>query len=256
MNYLLLGALGRSTKNWENFSDFLKREDPTANVHFLDLPGYGDEKHVGSPASIHKITNYVRRKWLKLLQHKEGPWCILCISLGGMVALNWMGRYPKDFKAGVLINTSSARISPPKDRLRPSARKQVFQIMRSSSFRTREANILKLTSSQDPRNLREIYKNRVRRAHAVPITTFLKQLLAAALYIPPKIITTPLLFLASEKDKMVNPVCSRDLAFYYSCDVHVHPTGGHELQIDDPAWVAKHTAQFCTSNSSSHSEKS
>lgn len=239
MNYLLLGALGRTTKNWEDFADHLKKAKPTAAVHFLDLPGFGDASETASPLSIDQTTDEVRAKWLLL--KKEKAWTLVCISLGGMVALNWLGRYPEDFIAGVLVNTSTSHINRLDHRFRPSARRQLYEIFKTNNASEREIKILKLTSHKFPE---EILKKRTERATTSPRINSLRQLIAAAFFKPPKLILTPLLFLAGENDQLVNPVCTRELAHYYSSTFFIHPTAGHEVQVDDPSWLAEKITQF------------
>jgi len=71
--------------------------------------------------------------------------------------------------------------------------------------------------------------------------TFARQLWAAASY-RPRTPTLPLLVLGSRGDRLVHPACSQAIATRWRSDFRQHPDAGHDLPLDDPAWVA---AQIC-----------
>jgi len=67
----------------------------------------------------------------------------------------------------------------------------------------------------------------------------LRQLLAAARFsAPPNRPTPPTLLLASEQDQLVSVVCSQTLARHWRSVLHLHPSAGHDLPLDDGMWVA------------------
>ena len=47
----------------------------------------------------------------------------------------------------------------------------------------------------------------------------------------------PLTVLASNGDRLCSPIASRRLAARLGAPLHVHPTAGHDLPLDDPDWV-------------------
>jgi pimeloyl-ACP methyl ester carboxylesterase len=49
----------------------------------------------------------------------------------------------------------------------------------------------------------------------------------------------PVLVLASAMDALVDPLCSRHLAAEWKTSLAVHPDAGHDLPLDDAAWVAR-----------------
>jgi pimeloyl-ACP methyl ester carboxylesterase len=55
---------------------------------------------------------------------------------------------------------------------------------------------------------------------------------------------TPTLLLASEQDQLVNVQCSRTLARHWGCSLQLHPRAGHDLPLDDAAWVADQVRQW------------
>jgi pimeloyl-ACP methyl ester carboxylesterase len=67
----------------------------------------------------------------------------------------------------------------------------------------------------------------------------IRQLAAAARYqAPAGAPLMPVLLLAGAGDRLVSPRCSEALARQWSAPLAVHPTAGHDLPLDDGAWVA------------------
>jgi len=55
--------------------------------------------------------------------------------------------------------------------------------------------------------------------------------------LPPPRPRTPTLVLSGSGDRLVAPECSVALEQHLGAVHHRHPTAGHELTLDDPAWV-------------------
>ena len=116
-NWILLRGLSRESAHWGAFVPLLQASFPDAKVTLLDLPGTGRFYQEDSPNTINGITEQVRS-----LAQSEGlleqPVTILALSLGAMVAWEWMLSHPKDISGAALINTSFAGLSPFYQRLR------------------------------------------------------------------------------------------------------------------------------------------
>jgi pimeloyl-ACP methyl ester carboxylesterase len=70
-------------------------------------------------------------------------------------------------------------------------------------------------------------------------TNALRQLAAAARYrAPSHVPSVPVLLLAGARDRLVDPRCSEALARHWNAPIAVHPAAGHDLALDDGAWVA------------------
>ena len=85
----------------------------------LDLPGNGEFAHLRAPSTVDGMVGFVRDAALQM--GVPGPYCVLAMSLGGMVATDWAQRYPGEIERLVLINTSMRPFSRMQERLRPSA---------------------------------------------------------------------------------------------------------------------------------------
>ena len=160
------------------------------------------------------------------------------MSLGAMVTVAWAQRHPQDIERAVLINTSLRPFSAFYQRLRPRNYLRVARLLLApASPRQIETAIFGMTTclASDAaigewvawRN-----ENPVSRRNA------LFQLRAALAFRAPEHAPAGrLLVLASARDGLVAPKCSRDLAAQWQVPLQLHPDAGHDLPLDDPAWV-------------------
>lgn len=238
-NWLLLRGLARESGHWGEFVPLLQNTFPDATINLLDLPGTGKFYQQPSPQSINAITDHVRNVALAqgILQQ---PVTLLAISLGAMVAWDWLQRYPQDLCAASLMNTSFANLSPFYQRLRWQSYPQFISLLLSRNSLQREAAILQLVSNRypnDPRISRawaDIYNQQ-----PMPISNSLNQIIAAARYQPEQHKPQqPVLLLNGLGDKLVSPQCSTAIQQHWQLALRSHPTAGHDLTLDEGEWVA------------------
>lgn len=235
--FILLRGLARAKRHWGPFLEEIKK-DSSHFVEALDLAGNGDQYQRNS--FLH-ISDYVedlrqRSQWIK---EQRKPW-IVAVSLGGMVAIDWATRYPKELSGIVVINSSLGQFSSPWQRLRPQALRHLKDILFSQwqhqAFE-RELHILRMVSNQ-ALDYKKKWALEFAKEASTSLPNFLRQLAAASRYkgplLPPEV---PTLLLASEKDRMVSVECSKKIAQFWHVPLKIHPWAGHELAFDDPAWV-------------------
>jgi pimeloyl-ACP methyl ester carboxylesterase len=225
---------------------------PGARVSYIDLPGTGVYYKIPSPRRIPEILPFVRERMLEItasdpeLQACAENRHLIAISLGGMVASEWLAKYPGDFKSCTLINTSFRGYSPLKQRLRIGALRHLYRAAVSSDPYTREEHVLKMISNRP--EIRDQTAGEWAKIHAsqpVSHENFLRQLAAAVHYRPPRHApSVPVLILTSEKDRMVDPACSESIATRWHAAIARHPTAGHDLPLDDAAWIAGQIRNF------------
>jgi pimeloyl-[acyl-carrier protein] methyl ester esterase len=237
-NWILLRGLTREAAHWGSFETHLQQAFPDAQIHALDLPGTGIYYQQPSPDSIPEITRQIRQ------QAHENGWLqakatLLSLSLGGMISWEWLQRYPAEINGAILINTSLATLNPFYHRLRWQNYFKLIQIAMQKEIYRRELAILKLVS-----NLEENYKTTAReweqiQTHRpVSLQNAKRQTLAAANYRPAlQQPIAPVLLLNSLGDRLVAPCCSTTISKRWSLPLVTHLWAGHDICIDDGAWV-------------------
>src|SRR5262245_59550277 len=98
--WLLLRGWARETRHWGAFPGELAAA-LGARVIAADLPGNGRLHGRRSPLSVARIADEVR----EAVPRSESL-CLLGLSLGGMVAIEWALRHPAEIARCVLVNTS------------------------------------------------------------------------------------------------------------------------------------------------------
>lgn len=237
--FVLIRGMLREARHWGNFADYFRQRFPNATILTPDLPGNGRFCRQNSPDSIAAMTEALRRQ----IDDKP-PLHLVAISMGGMIALDWMTRYPQEIASAVLINTSARKLSPFYRRLRW----QVYPTVLKMLFRSkagRERDILALTSNRY-RNDGELLNTwrRWQQQYPVSSASARRQLTAAAKFQLPAKPGQPILIVASEADRLVDYRCSLELHQLWQTDYRRHPTAGHDLPLDEPLWLAETLEQW------------
>ena len=235
MSWLLIRGLSREQRHWGDFPSILA-EAVSEEVRCIDPPGFGTESGRRSPSRLPEITDDLRARFRADAGH--GPWSILGISLGGMVALDWCARYPDDFGRCVVVNTST-RLSPVWQRFRPGTVPSILGSRFRGDAVAAERASLAVTVNRSDHDLDALatqfaqWTDECRPSQA----SLSGQVLAATRFRAPERVDVPVLVLASEGDRLVSPSCSRVLATHLGAPIVVHPDGGHDLALDDPHWI-------------------
>ena len=236
--WVLLRGLTRESRHWGEFPAVLRVQLPAAQVVTLDLPGSGRLYRENSPWRIEEMAACERSELAA--RGYAPPYYVIGLSMGAMVAVAWSALYPQELRGCVLINASLRRFDPFYRRLRPGAWPGLLKLIGGDVVRHERA-ILRLTSCRGDAQA-DVLDNWVRYQRECPVSrrNALRQLLAAALYRPPVTkLAVPLLVLASEHDALVDSRCSRNLAARWKTALAIHPGAGHDLPLDDAAWVAE-----------------
>jgi len=238
--WVFLRGLMREARHWGSFPEVFREFVPEAQVVTLDLPGNGRLHDQASPLRVEDMAEYCRIALSA--QGLAPPYQVLAISLGAMVAVAWSARYPEEVRAGVLINTSLRPFSPFFRRLRPGNYPALLALMLASRNGERqERRILRLTSCRGAAQP-EVLAAWIEYARQYPVSrrNALRQMLAAARYrAPARSPLRHLLLLAAAQDRLVDARCSQRLAACWRVPLAIHPDAGHDLPLDDAAWVAR-----------------
>lgn len=242
--WVLLRGLARESRHWGGFPALLAAMLPEGTrVIALDLPGNGALRHVASPSSVPAMVEAYRVQLPRL--GTQGPLNILGLSLGAMVAAEWSHRYPAEVASCVMVNGSVSGLSPPWRRLRPASWLPLLATaLPGRSAQHREAAILRLCSHSGDPAASSLWAALAEQAPTQPANA-LRQLRAAMRYrLPPQPPASPVLLLASRLDRLVDCGCTASIAAAWKRPWIAHPGAGHELALDDPAWLARQCAAF------------
>jgi len=243
-HFFLFRGLIREARHWGDFPKLLTSAFPGCTITMIDIPGAGVYYKSPSPLSIRKMVERMRQVYLEKRQADEE--CILmAISLGGMIAGQWLKSYPEDFHKAILLNTSYGGMSHVFERLKLSALIYLLKVPLLKG-RAKEAHILRLVSNHrnvfdKTLNLWEV----IQKEQPVSLSNTIRQIAAGGLFrmgnFKPKL---PILVLASTSDRMVSVNCSKAIAEKWQAPILEHPTAGHDLTADDPNWVVERIREF------------
>jgi len=234
--WVLLRGLTRECGHWGAFPQQLAERLSPARIVAIDLPGNGTLHHQPSPASVPDMVGPCREQLRAL--GVSGPYALLAMSLGAMVAVAWAEVHPDEVERCVLINTSVRPFSPFYRRLRPSSYLPLARLLTSGDDHACESIIFGLTSRLSDAAVVDDWVA-LRRLHRVSRPNALRQLLAAARFrAPDRPPPVPMLIVSSAADALVDPRCSEELARRWELPRVLHRSGGHDLPLDDGPWVA------------------
>jgi pimeloyl-ACP methyl ester carboxylesterase len=166
----------------------------------------------------------------------QRPVGIVGLSLGAMVATRWAHDEPSSIDRLVLINTSLRPLAPMHWRLRPAAAARLLWRLLTANARRLEETVLELTSARHDSAVIDNWLA-LHALHPVSRANALRQLLAAARFSAPPSAARPTLLLAGNGDRLVDPRCSERIARAWGMPLAMHPWAGHDLPLDDAAWV-------------------
>jgi len=237
--WILLRGWAREARHWGAFPAQLGTA-LGARVVAADLPGNGRLCKRHTPMSIARIAEEVRQS-----AQREGPLYLLGLSLGAMVAVEWARRWRSEVAGCVLVNTSLRPFSAFYERLRPRNYGALARLaLLERRAQAREAAILRLTSADAPSAALVSEWARYAEEEPVTRTNVLRQLIAAARYRAPESAPGRVLVLASRHDGLVDVRCSIALAQAWQVPIALHERAGHDLTLDDGAWVAARVAEW------------
>ena len=242
--WVLLRGLMRESRHWGEFPAILSKELGGPAVLAFDLPGNGSLYQMASPMRVEDMAEFCRTELRA--RGLAPPYRLLALSLGAMVAVAWATRHPDEISRAVLINTSLRPFSPFYHRLRAQNYPGLLGLALTGGITKQEKLILRMTSNHGV-DKEDTLKFWVAYQQQYPVSrrNALRQLAAAVRYRAPIASpTAPMLILASAMDQLVDTRCSTRLAARWQTGLAVHPSAGHDLPLDDGAWVARQVREW------------
>lgn len=240
MNWLFLRGLTREQRHWGAFKKVFQEFFPEDHIHCLDLPGVGTEYSRPCPTKMEEIAKDLRARWLDLKKNSQGEWSLLSISLGSMAGMLWSADHPNDFHRLILINSSAGNLSNPLLRLRGQMLGPIIKAATHKDPLQKEQAILRMTTNKPESEIIELSHEWANYSREYPMhfKVALSQITAALLFQAPARLPVPALVLNSAQDRFTSPECSESLAKHFGATLKTHPTSGHDIPCEDPAWVA------------------
>jgi len=245
-NFFLIKGWTREAEHWsDDFLNELKKHYPNSNLIYLEIPGNGYLNKEKTPTSIPKIVQKMRMQYqqYEITHHVN---IIIAISLGGMIAIEWMYQHSNDFDKAIIMNTSLRKVCPIYKRLLIRNIPQMTRLTLCKNVYKKESLLLEIISN----NKNQIEKNKqkwgdIQSKKPVSLKNKIRQLTAAIQYkaksYPPK---NPILLLNSKNDRLVSYSCSETIHKKWNIPIKTHQTAGHNLSMDDPVWVVQHIKQW------------
>jgi alpha-beta hydrolase superfamily lysophospholipase len=238
-NFLLLRGLGRHQKHWGPFPTELEA-GLGIKAHCLDLPGFGTEHARKAPVTVPAMVDDVRARWASLKAEHDGPWGLMAISLGGMVAMNWADRFADDFDAVVIINSTARNLGGVFERMQPEALRKLARALVLRDPVERERKVLEATSIKLETLDEDARANAALDAFApMRARNVVRQITAAGRFRAPSEFPAHTLLLASEGDRLADKVCSERLSERTGAELRLHPSAGHDLPRDAAGWIVE-----------------
>jgi pimeloyl-[acyl-carrier protein] methyl ester esterase len=249
VNWLFLKGLARGQVHWDRQPKVFEAHVPGSRVHTIDLPGIGEAHGLQAPWRMAEIVEDIRGRFQELRQGPDldatQPWSILGISLGGMIAMEWITSHPREFENAVIITSSAGNVSPPWKRLLPSVGPHYIRAALTKDLVERGRRALTVTINNEERR-DELVQSYLELAGEcpMPFKVIQRQLVAATGWRAPKALPIPTLFLGSHADGMVHPSCTPALAARFAAPFRMHESAGHEIPHEDPSWIADQVAEW------------
>lgn len=234
--WLLLRGLTRAQEHWLSFPELLKKEFPNDQVVLLDLPGNGRRYNETSPIQISDYTKDIRSQ-IQI----QGPLNIIALSLGAMVTIDWLQRYPNELDEVFLVNTSCKNTGHLFQRFKPNNYLSIISALFKDS-KSRELEVLKMTSNDLNKHEQVIDQfSEWAQKYPIKVENFSRQLIAASQFkiqntLDPK---NKVNLIVSQLDRLVSCENTFNLAQIWGLKPHVHPWAGHDLVLDDPEFMLK-----------------
>ncbi|MCB1949453.1 alpha/beta hydrolase [Nitrosomonas sp.] len=234
---VLIRGLLRDARHWGDFKSLLQQRFPDIPVLTPDIPGNGRLNQLTSHDTISGMTEALRRQ-IAVPKNLR----LIAVSMGGMIAIDWMTRYPDEVQYAVIINTSLRNLSPFYQRLRWTAYPRIIKMVLASILQRKidiEADILTLTSNRHNGDHELLaYWQQWQQQHPISLTSAINQCRAAVRFSNALQLQQPVLIIASKADRLVDYRCSVKLARALQADYVQHATAGHDLPLDEPEWLA------------------
>lgn len=235
-NWILLRGLARGVGHWGSFAEKIQEHFPQDAFEFLDLPGNGQRHDETSPTSIPEYVKDLRSR--SAFVSRGESFNILAVSLGAMIAVEWVRQFPHEVQKAFLVCTSSAGESAFYERFQLPNYVKALSLIGAKDEVKWERTVLDMVVNNHERKESELLSMvTYTKTHPMRMENILRQLLAASRYRFPAEVPGDVHLIGSYGDRLVSPKCTLQIAEKWGLKASMHPWAGHDVPIDDPHWL-------------------
>ncbi|MCY0966746.1 alpha/beta fold hydrolase [Parathalassolituus penaei] len=248
--WVLLRGLLRSRFHWHKFPHLLAQQPWVDRILQPELAGNGERSHDITPNGITAMMEDLRAQVLPQLAQDQKVH-LLAISMGAMIATEWARLYPHEIAEMHLINTSFGRYSSPWERMRPLALYELLKVAITTRLNPAALEAAILAATVNQRIPADVLGEWIRFAwqHPQGWRNTLTQIWSASRYQGLEQAPIKRTFIYTcQHDRLVSSRASERIADHWRKPLHCHTTAGHDLPLEDPAWLLERIAQS-TANS-------
>lgn len=223
----------------------LQTVQPRASLFVLDLPGTGRLWRERSPSQVSDMVANLRER--VRAAGVQGPFGLVACSWGACLAAEWARQHAHELGVIVLVSPGMRPFTPVLRSLRKGLWTTALAEMlgRRSPFERDQRYWFTHTSLEHPPAELLQHWRQLRRSHPLKARNGWRQALAVWRFETTKRRPhSQVLLLAGKGDAWLDWRVSAAISRAWGAALRVHPEAGHDLLLDDPAWVARSVAEW------------
>ena len=178
-HWIFLRGLVRGRGHWADFPQKFQMKFPQDTYEMIDLPGNGERFRETSPKKMLDYVQVVRSRSVAIREGKKVH--LLALSLGGMVAVDWMNHYGDEIEKTFLVCTSAANMAHFYERFRPENYLKLLSLVKVHTASEYEEKLLDIIANNRDRR-QDLLSQLVHYSARYPMSrkNFLRQIFAAS----------------------------------------------------------------------------
>ncbi len=240
---LLLRGINSDSRYW---LDFPNEFDEDIKILIVDLPGTGKNLESKTPLSISEHVKFLRNQINP--DHLSRGMHIIGLSLGGMIAIQWLSMFPNEIKSVTAMSSTGGKFFSSITRINPinwfklTFSMTVDKIFRTNFFPKNLVSVVTNIPKDSSRNNWILTKfTSLGNESRVPMFSTLRQIIAASRWSPdfsnsPKL-GNRVLLLKAQHDRFIPPKAVNRLHNMIPNSVLHEISSGHQISLSHPVEV-------------------
>jgi len=244
---LLLRGINSDSRYWLDFPDEFNSD---IEILIVDLPGTGNNSSSKTPLSISQHVNFLRNQIHP--DHLSQGLHIIGLSLGGMIAIQWLSMFPNEIKSVSAMSSTGGKFYSSITRINPinwlklSLSMTLDKILRTKKFpKTLVSIVTHLPENNDRQNWIASKFSYLGNENSVSIFSTLRQIIAAARWAPDfshyAHLGKRVLLLKAKYDRFIPPKAVNRLHSMIPNSQLYEIPAGHQISLSHPDEVIKNS---------------